>query len=77
MYESVCSTGSERLISGLFSGGVCGYPRANWYIWLVMLLLRDVGRGVDCGIGRAFEQGDDDVDTVKRLYEYIILLNCC
>ena len=42
-----------------------------------MLLLRDAGRGVDCEVGRAFEQGDDDVDTVKRLYEYMMLLSCC
>lgn len=32
--------------SGL-SGGVCGYPKANWYIWLVMPLLRAVRQGDD------------------------------
>ena len=53
--------------SGLTSGGVCGYPRANWYIWLVMLLLLRVERGVVCEAGPGFGRRGEDVGTVGEL----------
>ena len=49
---------------GLVSGGVCGYPSANWKSWFVTTLLRFADLGVDCDEAVALE-GLGDGDDVR------------